>query len=488
VALERRAFLKLASIVAGATLSACTPMYRILADSLGGPAEWIEADAISFRLLNRLTYGPTLQERGHAAAIGIPAWIEEQLVPAGIADGRADLVLRPLTSLTLQAADLAAWDKRDVIVELKRGTLLRRIYSRRQLLEIMVEFWSDHFNVSIEKGDCWYLKTVEDRDVIRRHALGNFRELLQASAHSPAMLVYLDNQANDQSAPNENYARELLELHTLGVDGGYSQRDVMELARCLTGWSVRDRFWRGQFVFREGMHDPGPKQVLGAAIRPGGEAEVSSVLDRLASHPATARRLARKMARRFLGSGEDLPEALVDRAAQAYLDSGYEITPMLRTILFDGLVRREAELVPRFKRPVDFVVSVLRMLDASTHAGEAVLAHLARMGHSLFEWPTPDGPPEEMAAWQGGLFARWDFAHDLARGRIDGTKIHREVWDRHGHAEDLGGELDALANLLLGAAVADPARSNLLHVIAEVEEGPELLLAGLVASPSFQWR
>lgn len=488
MALERRAFLKVAGVVAGATLSACTPVYRVLDDALDGPAEWIEGDAASFRLLNRLTYGPNLGERARADAIGIPGWIEEQLDPSGIADARADLLLRPLTSLTLQAADLAAWEKADVIVELKRGALLRKIYSRRQLLEVLAEFWSDHFNVSVEKGACWYLKTVEDRDVIRRHAFGNFRDLLLASAHSPAMLVYLDNQVNDRRAPNENYARELLELHTLGVDGGYSQADVMELARCLTGWSVKDRFWRGQFVFREGMHDPGLKEVLGVTIRPGGEAEAESVLDRLASHPTTARRLARKLTRRFLGSGEDLPEALVERATQAYLASGGEIKPMLRTILLDGVAQRQADLVPRFKRPMDYVASALRMLDAFTNAGAPVLGHLARMGHSLFEWPTPDGPPEEMAAWQGGLFARWDFAHDLGRGRLEGTEVDRELWSRHAGVEGLGEELDGLASILLGARIAEPDRSNLLRAIASEPEAPNLLLAGLVGSPAFQWR
>src|SRR4030067_3565361 len=123
----------------------------------------------------------------------------------------------------------------------------------------MVEFWTDHFNIAIDKGECWLLKTIDDREVIRSHALGNFRDLLWASAHSPAMLVYLDNQANLKGAPNENYARELMELHTLGVDGGYGQTDVMELSRSLTGWSVRDHFWLGEFVFRRENDDTGDK-------------------------------------------------------------------------------------------------------------------------------------------------------------------------------------------------------------------------------------
>src|SRR3990172_8195121 len=191
--MERREFLKLAGLVAaGATFSACTPAYRIIADSLESPAKWLEGDTRAFRILNRLTYGPTLAERQLAAVIGVQAWIEEQLDPASLPDPRGDLSVRPLTSLTLDAADLAAWERDDVVGELKRGALLRRVYSHRQLHETLVEFWTDHFNISVEKGACWYLKTVDDRQVIRRHALGNFRDLLWASAHSPAMLVYLD--------------------------------------------------------------------------------------------------------------------------------------------------------------------------------------------------------------------------------------------------------------------------------------------------------
>ncbi len=134
----------------------------------------------------------------------------------------------------------------------------------------MVEFWTDHFNIYVAKGDCWFLKVVDDREVVRKHALGNFRDLLLASAHSPAMLVYLDNQANEKAAPNENYGREVMELHTLGVGSGYTQEDVMQLARCLTGWGVKRNFWRGQFQFDPDQHAGGTKKVLGQVIQPGG--------------------------------------------------------------------------------------------------------------------------------------------------------------------------------------------------------------------------
>jgi len=488
--MDRRDFLKIAGwVAAGATLSACSPAYRLIGEAFEGSTGWIEGDAAAFHLLNRLTYGPTLAERQRAAAIGVGAWIEEQLDPASLPDLRADLAARPLTSLALEAADLAAWERADVVAELKRGTLLRRVYSRRQLHEILVEFWTDHFNISVEKGACWYLKTIDDREVVRRHALGNFRDLLWSSAHSPAMLVYLDNQANDRRAPNENYARELLELHTLGVDAGYLQADVMEMARCLTGWTVKDRFWRGQFSFRPEMHDEGVKEVLGVLIEPAGQAEGERILERLAAHPATARRLARKLIRRFLEPGGDRMPDLEARASQAFLASNGEIEPMLRVILFDGLVAAGPDVAPKFKRPVNVVASGLRMLEAATNAGRPVQEHLARMGQALFEWPTPDGPPDEMASWQGGLLARWEFAYDLARNEMEGTEIDLVGLVTNAGAQGLEQRFDALANLLLGMPLAEPGRTAVLRAVGNAPEGDvlPLLLAGLLASPAFQW-
>ena len=491
MAMERREFLKLAGLVAaGATLPACSPAYRLIGEAFEGPAAWIEGDSAGFRLLHRLTYGPTLAERQRLATIGAKAWIEQQLDPTSLPDQPGELATRLLTSLTLDAADLAAWERDDVVAELKRGALLRRVYSRRQLYEIMVEFWTDHFNISIEKGACWYLKTIDDRDVIRRNALGNFRDLLWASAHSPAMLVYLDNQANDRQAPNENYARELLELHTLGVDGGYTQTDVMEMARCLTGWTVKDRFWRGQFAFRPEMHDDGVKTVLGARIAPAGRAEAEGVIERLAVHPATARRLARKLIRRFIQPDGDRAADLEARASHAFLSSDGEIEPMLRVILLDGLEATRTSLAAKFKRPINVVASALRMLEATTNGGRPVQDHLARMGQGLFEWPTPDGPPDEITSWQGGLFARWQFAYDLARSQMEGTEIDLVDLLETAGAKGLEEALDTLANLLLGSPLAEPARTAVLRAIGKVpeEEGSHLLLAGLLASPAFQWR
>ena len=219
--------------------------------------------------------------------------------------------------------------------ELRQATLMRQLYSKRQLYEIMVEFWSDHFNIFIEKGNGFYLKTVDDREVIRKHALGSFRDLVWASAHSPAMMIYLDNQANEKSHPNENYARELMELHTLGVDGGYTQKDVMELARCLTGWNVKEHFWLGDFVFKEDLHDTGEKNVLGLSIQPSGIKEAEQVIEMLVTHPSTAKFISTKLARRFIA--DDPPQELIEKAAQTFLDTKGDIKSVLRVILLDGL-------------------------------------------------------------------------------------------------------------------------------------------------------
>ncbi|HEY4667865.1 MAG TPA: DUF1800 family protein, partial [Anaerolineales bacterium] len=222
--LSRREFLRLAAMIAGgATVSACSPIYRELSGLPGTLAGWPPLSTWDFQVLSRLTYGPTEQDRFDITGLGWTSWVEQQLAPESIEDRAVSWRLRTLDSLRADPDTLADWDKEVLIPELQQAALLRRVYSRRQLYERMVEFWSDHFNISVWKGDCWFLKVIDDREVIRQHALGDFRELLWASAHSPAMLVYLDNQVNESAAPNENYARELMELHTLGVDGGYSQ-------------------------------------------------------------------------------------------------------------------------------------------------------------------------------------------------------------------------------------------------------------------------
>ena len=482
--LERREFLRLAGLVAGgAALSACSPLYRELSGLPRAVSSWEPISLFDYRVLSRTTYGPTVEDRDQIASMGWRGWIEDQLAPNAIADEGTQWRLRPYDSLTLDADALALWDQEEVALDLQRGALLRRIYSRRQLYERMVEFWTDHFNISIMKGDCWFLKGVDDRQVIRQHALGNFRDLLWASAHSPAMLVYLDNQANQGQAPNENYARELMELHTLGVNGGYSQMDVMELARCFTGWTVKDHFWKGEFTYNDDIHDQASKVVLGQRIEPAGRREAERVLDQLALHPATARHLSRKLVRKFVTETE-APE-LVESTAQTFLRTNGSIRATLGHVLESGL-KNPGEKV---KRPSGFVAGGLRMLGADTDGGQPLQDFLAQMGQPAFQWPTPDGPPDDSSYWTSNLLPRWRFAVALPQNAIGGTTLSV---DSLFTGESTVDNFDRLAELLLGISLDRHVRDPLIRALSDggatdPTTMAQLIIAGLLASPGFQW-
>ena len=257
----------------------------------------------------------------------------------------------------------------------------------------MVEFWTDHFNIDQSKADCRWLKTIDDGE-IRRHALGKFRDLLSASAHSPAMLVYLDNATNRQydpetkTPPNENYARELLELHTLGDTSAYTLGDIQQVARCFTGWSVEGD-WQldaGRFVFRPDDHDDGEKSVLGQRVPPGqGEADGDMVIDLLARHPLTARTISQKLSRYFVGEGASA--ALVDRLVEEYLRTDGDVRKML-TVLFSSAEFRTGP-GSVIKRPFRFAVSAIRALGARTSCRN-LNTHLEAMGQrpSVGQCPT----------------------------------------------------------------------------------------------------
>ncbi|GAB4581639.1 MAG: hypothetical protein Fur0022_43880 [Anaerolineales bacterium] len=505
MSLSRRSFLKLAGLVAaGATLSACQPLYA----QIGGPVETFPSSPFplfsssQFTALSRLTFGPRLSERQRVANIGLAAWIEEQLAHETIDNGPLDWRMRDFDLLKLDAATLAELgdalfddiQPENIILPFRQATLLRQVYSRRQLYEVMVEFWTDHFNIAVTKSECWYLKVVDDREVIRKHALGTFPDLLHASAKSPAMLIYLDNQANQAQAPNENYAREVMELHTLGVNSGYTQNDVMELARCFTGWTVGKGLQRGKFKFNPDVHDNNPKTVLGHPIQPTGLAEAEQVLDLLAEHPATAHYLATKLVRRFIA--DHPPANLVQRTAQTFLQTRGDIKAALRTLLLDGLAAgmTTSLLQPKFKRPVNFMVSALRMLNAETDGSAPLQAYLSQMGQAYYDWPTPDGPPDTTADWQGNLLQRWKFALALARNEIDNrTQVDTDALLALTGASDIETFVERISPLVLGVPLAPPARTQLAAALrhagaSDTPESASAVLAGLIASPAFQWR
>lgn len=493
--MNRRDFLKLTGLVAAsAVLSGCNP--TLFERAAGRPAlsAWDALPASDFRSLNRLTFGPRPDERARFAEIGLQNWVEEQLAYESVDDFACDLRLKSFDTLRMKAHELIDLsdkilddvDQQLVPTELRQATLVRQVYSRRQLYEVMAEFWSDHFNIATIKGDCFYLKTVDDREVIRKHALGSFRDLLWASAHSPAMLTYLDNQVNQKGAPNENYARELMELHSLGVNGGYSQRDVMELARCLTGWTVKEHFFYGDFTFDDGTHDTGEKLVLRRRIPSAGQSEAEGVIEVLAQHPSTAQFIATKLARRFLA--DPSPAEIIERAAKAFLRTKGDIRATLRVILLDGLSLAEA----RYRRPVNFVAAALRMLNAETDGGPAVQDYLLRMGQRPFNWPTPDGYPDHDAAWQGNLMPRWQFAFALVRNELENTDLDLPALREVSGAKTLPQAVDALASLLLGSPLPAAQRNEWLAATraanATEEETLAILIGGILASPAFQWR
>lgn len=225
------------------------------------------------RLLNRAAFGPEPNQAAELERLGFEAWLDEQLHPGSLDDPVLMLSLSRFEALSTDAVELEDEQEPLVMRQLVGATLLRMTHSKWQLQERMTDFWSNHFNVYATKAHGAYKRPTEDRDVIRKHALGTFPDLLLASSRSPGMLVYLDNQVNRKGRANENYARELLELHTLGVHGGYSQNDVMEVARCFTGWTVENRFLRpkGRFRFDADLHDDGEKTVLGHRLPPEAE-------------------------------------------------------------------------------------------------------------------------------------------------------------------------------------------------------------------------
>lgn len=475
--MNRRTFVQLGAAGGMALLGGCGPIrelfgrrhaWRDLPASNSGPVR---------RLLDRAGYGPVPGDPARVAQIGHEAYVEEQL--------RADLPEDPTVSLqiarmdvfTLSAAEMGDISFKSAQAQLQQAALLRAVYSPNQLYERMVAFWSDHFNIYAPKAYGSYRIPTDYVEVIRKHALGKFPDMVLASAKSPAMLEYLDNHLNRKGTANENYARELMELHTLGVHGGYTQRDVQEVARCFTGWTIENRFGRsrGRFLFDESRHDDGEKFVLGVRIAPGlGVRAGERVIEIITSHPSTASHIARKLCGHFVGAG--FPD-LERRVAAVYLQTKGDIRSMLREILNS---KELLESPPLPKRPFDFVVSALRAVDAGTDAGAPVLDHLDKMGHLPNMWPMPDGYPTDAHAWTGTLLARWNFAYALASGRIEGTK------PRLGEGVKNLSEARRIAcEAVLG--VPSKAVGSAPKAVRDAPSFQSALFAAL-ASPEFQWR
>jgi uncharacterized protein (DUF1800 family) len=439
-------------------------------------------------VLNRMGFGPRPGDVERVQAIGLAKYIDQQLHPERVPNAALDERLASFSTLAMSNEELMEkyfapadmlkqaqqrqqnqqaqkaqqagatpppppqptpeqrqlqQNQQNVMNELMQAKILRAAQSERQLEEVLVDFWFNHFNVFVGKGQVRQYLTSYERDAIRPHVLGKFRDMLGATAHSPAMLFYLDNfqssTPNPPPAPrrdpfygrpmpprpqpqgrgrglNENYARELMELHTLGVDGGYTQKDVQEVARVFTGWTIDQPRQGGAFVFRPQMHDQAEKLVLGTKVKPEGEREGEKVLDLLASHPSTARHIAFKLAQRFVA--DEPPRELVDRAAKRFLDTKGDLREVTRTILTSKEFFAEDAYRAKVKTPLEFVVSAARASDAVIVNAQPIVNALRQLGMPLYGAQPPTGYSMTADAWvnTGALLNRMNFAVQLVSG------------------------------------------------------------------------
>ena len=436
------------------------------------------------RLVRRVTLGITKAELERARALGFAKYLDEQLKPALI-DDRAAVAFVSANYPTLRMTPDALYgaEPGKVSTELQEATIYRAVFSKRQLYERMVEFWTDHFSIDTDKVG--YLKTTDDRDVIRRHAMGKYPALLKASAHSAAMMEFLDQPSSRRGNINENYAREIMELHSVGVDGGYTQQDVNELARVLTGWTVSGR---GIFTYDAQIHDFGPKSVLGKTIPAtvaktglAGKAEAEGVIDTLALHPRTASYIALKLTRYLLQY--DPTDALVLAVAAEFTKTRGDIPAMIRVILTEQNVMAAPA---KYKRPFHLAVSAMRALGPNVTSTSIVRQQLDAMGQSLFRWETPDGYPDKMEFWSGLALARWNTAVSMV-GQT-GTAFNFDVTPFVGTSAETGAELIIVR--LFGGEVPESLRTRLQTFLrpSPTNTGRVRDAVGLALSSSqFQW-
>ena len=530
------------------------PRYRVtLARST------LTADQQIVHVLGRLGYGARPGEVERLRAEGLSAWIERQLAPGRISDEAVEQALGaypvlPLTAAELyrdypparpqdvqrfQAGQMTPQEIREVFppnrrpavitAQLQAAKLTRAVLSERQLEEVMVDFWLNHFNVYALKGPVRWMVPDYERRALRPHALGRFRDLVVATAQHPAMLYYLDNwlsTRDDFVLPpsrggrklglNENYARELMELHTLGVDGGYTQQDVIEVARCFTGWTIDRPQAGGGFLFRPVTHDRGEKRVLGTVIPAGGgQDDGLAVIDLLVRHPSTARFISTKLVRRFVS--DEPPPALVERAARTFRSTGGDIRAVLVTIFSAPEFISAAAQHAKVKTPLEVVASAARVLGvrldspeeatqgrAAVMGGGAVLARqVAALGEPLYEAQAPTGHPDVAEAWvsASALLSRMNFALALAHNRLPGARVELapflEGVDRRQPARVLDrlfavvlrGQVSPDTRRVLGAQLENP---EIVRATAD-DRGPrntdvEKLTALVLGSPEFQRR
>ena len=463
--------------------------------------------AAALHVIDRLTFGRTPESLREIESVGVDEFVRRQLAPAGLDDAaceawvsRFQRLYRPIPELV---ASNAQWELQNELVGM---TVVRALYSRRQLLEVMVDFWSNHLSVNAAKFRVAYFLPT-DNATFRRLALGRFEDLLTASARSLSMLSFLDNRtsrADGVLPPNENYARELLEVHTLGDADAHSEADVAAIAHVFTGWTIDTDAWR--FTFRGEWNRLGPaadRDTLGwrPPAAAGSIANGESLLRHLAHHPLTAANLALKLCRHFIRDDLSAGDATVQSVARSYLESGTDIRATLTTLFASAAFRDSVGA--RVKRPNELLFAMLRAsgarprIDDVQRFSRAIKEELVRLDQVSFEAPSPKGYPFENAAWTdaGGLIARWNLAFRVAADRVE------EVDIATGHfadgARDVGQFVDRIGRRLLGTPLPASERRHLLAHLDAAPDAPvdarirlkRAAIVGLtLASPTFQSR
>ncbi len=498
-------------------------------------------------VLDRLGFGPRPGEVDGVTEMGWEAWVRQQLNPREINNEKLNnYVLEHFPSLTM-TMDQVFYTYRppyendpptqeeikkrntlryDLNKELTGSVIYRAVYSERRFEEVMAEFWRNHFNVDQGKDEVQYLAAHYEQTVIRKHMFGDFSDMLLASARHPAMLIYLDNDVSQkplsdreqrmlvrfenkkyqprrvaalgrQRGLNENYARELMELHTLGVanenrKGGYSQRDVTELARLLTGWTAGrsgDSMMNSGdgygFRFRESVHDDDPKRVLGMSFR-GNEGEAGGIrfIKSLGAHEQTARFISWKLCRYLVC--DDPPTELVDEVTEVFVDSKGDLSEVYEAIIFSDAFMDAANYRAKFRTPFEFVVASLRATDAQVTSFGGTRESLRRMGQPVYRCVDPTGYSDTAEAWldPGVLVYRWDFALRLAQGKVGGVKVPGSFW-KGLPKDDPAGLKRALAEALLAEGVDTEGWDAVEAALGNKPEAKQA--AGLVlGSPMFQ--
>jgi uncharacterized protein (DUF1800 family) len=476
--LSRRAMLRTAALGAGMAAGG-TALSTLLGASPASAKDatgFVPSD-LDLHLLRRATYGATPAQLKTVEGIGRDAWIDKQLAPATIDDTFCDDLIRdrfPHLSWTLTQA----WNNLEgdwsLMADLGQAHISRAAWSKRQLFEQMVDFWSNHLNVTNFFDDGWWCRHDYDKKVVRRFALGRFHDMLAASATHPAMMLYLNNAESTKDNPNENYGRELLELHTVGVDGGYDEEDMRNSTLVMTGFGIN---WdTGLFEYHPRDHFTGPVQVMewsNPDPKPGKGYDVAmSYLSYLAHHPSTARRIATKLCERFVSDAP--PLSLVDKLAATYLASDTAIAPVLRKLFRSP--EFGASLGQKVRRPLDDMVSTLRILGikpdvSGTDGLQGLYWMVSDLGHEPLTWPQPNGYPDVADAWRsaGGTLGRWNMHMSLAAhwwpDAVVRPPLHQllPANDPKTHGE----LVDALAKRLVFRTLSTPHRDAVLGFLGK---------------------